>query len=113
MNDRITEMQGTQCEQALRSAATPMLVHFCTAWSAQCQILAPSLEVLASELRDQLKIAQINLDQCPELAERFGVNNVPTPILFDHGTPIGRFTGMTAAQELKARLLGLLADYSV
>jgi thioredoxin-like negative regulator of GroEL len=90
-----------------------MLVHFCTAWSAQCQILAPSLEVLASELRHQLKIAQINLDQCPELAERFGVNSLPTLILFDHGTPIGRFTRMTAAQELKARLLGLLADYSV
>ena len=110
--NRIAEIPGTQCERELRSAVIPMLVHFRTSWSGQCQILAPSLEVLAGELGDQVKIAETNLDQCPELAGRFGIANVPTLILFDNGTPIGRFVGLTSARELTARLRGLLADYA-
>lgn len=110
--NKITEIQGAQCERELRSAATPMLVHFCTSWSGQCQILTPSLEALAGELEGQLRVVNVNLDDCPELANRLGITTVPTLILFDNGTPIERLSGLTSPAELKARLHGLLADYT-
>jgi thioredoxin 1 len=110
--NKIAEIQGAQCKRELRSAATPMLVLFCASWCGQCQILAPSLAELASELENELKVAQVNLDPSPELAERYSITQVPTLILFDKGVPIDYVQGMPSVEELKARLQGVLADYS-
>jgi thioredoxin 1 len=109
---RVTELQGRQFERAWRSLTGPVLVHFRTSWCGQCQILAPSLEALAGELEAHLRIADVNLDDGPELAAQFGITQVPTLILFENGTPIDCFDAMTAPEELKARLQGVLADYS-
>ena len=95
-----------------QSMAGPLLVHFRTPWCGQCQLLAASLEALSGELEGRLDIREVNLDQHPELSEQFGLHRVPTLILFDQGTPIGRFDGMPAREELRVRLRGLLADYS-
>ena len=48
----------------------------------------------------------------PDLSARYGITELPTLILFDQGIPIERFLGMPPERELKARLEGVLADYS-
>jgi thioredoxin 1 len=109
---RVTELQGLQFEREWRSVTGPVLVHFRTSWCGQCHILAPSLEVLAGELEGDLRISEVQLDECPELAAQFGITQVPTLILFENGTPIECFDASTSPEELKARLQGVLADYS-
>lgn len=54
----------------------------------------------------------MNLDDCPERAEQFGIVQVPPLVWFDHGTPIERFAGLSSPQELRGRLRGVLADYA-
>jgi thioredoxin 1 len=102
----VIEIPGVDCERELRSAARLVLAHFYTSWSAQCRILSPSLEALASELEDELQVARVNLDQSPELARRYGITNVPVLILFDNGAPIA------SLDAWKAHLQGLLSDYA-
>ena len=109
---RVTELQGKPFEREECWPTGPVLVHFRTSWCGQCQILAPSLETLAGELEGQLRIVEVNLDDCPEVAGHFGITQVPTLILFDNGTPIDCLAGIVHPQELKARLQGVLADYS-
>jgi thioredoxin 1 len=109
---RVTELQGKQFEREACGPTGPVLVHFRTSWCGQCRMLAPSLEVLASELEADLRIIEVNLDDGPELAAQFGITQVPTLILFENGTPIECFDALTSPEELKARLRGVLADYA-
>lgn len=111
MNDLI-EIPSAQFEREVRTATQPTLVHFSTSWSGQCRILEASLETLARELAVDVSIQKLNLDDRPELARCYHVNKLPTLILFNHGTPIARFSGAIVLRELKAHLLGLLADYA-
>jgi thioredoxin 1 len=110
---RVTELQGQQFEREARGPTGPVLVHFRTSWCGQCRILAPSLETLAGELEGQLRVVEVNLDDCPEVAGQYGITQVPSLILFENGTPIECFDALTSPEELKARLQGVLADYSL
>jgi thioredoxin 1 len=108
----LIEIQGAECERELRAAAQPVLVLFYTSWSGQCRILAPSLEGLAAELGDELQVAKVNLDHCPELARHHGITNVPALILFDDGAPVACLDVSMSPRQMKAQLQGLLADYA-
>jgi thioredoxin 1 len=109
---RVTELPGKEFEREACWPTGPVLVHFRTSWCGQCQILAPSLETLAGELEGQLRIVEVNLNDCPEVARQYGISQVPTLILFDNGAPIECFDALTSPEELKVRLQGVLADYS-
>ncbi|MCL4176811.1 MAG: thioredoxin family protein [Verrucomicrobia bacterium] len=109
---KVTELQAKPLEREECWPTGPVLVHFRTSWCGQCRILAPSLETLAGELEGQLRIAEVNLDDCPEVAGRYGITQVPTLILFENGAPIECFDALSSPDELKVRLQGVLADYS-
>jgi thioredoxin 1 len=110
--NNVIEIPGAQFEREMRTAPQPVLVHFYTSSSGQCRILAQSLETLAGELAGELSIRQANLDDHPELAQRYRITDVSTLILFDNGAAIAGFAGSICPGELKAHLLGLLADYA-
>ena len=109
----VVEIQGEEFEREMRAAVRLVLVHFHTSWNGQCRILAPSLEALAAELGDELQIAKLNLDHCPDLAGRYGITGVPALILFDDGTPVACLDVSMSPCQMKAQLQGLLADYAL
>lgn len=109
----VIEIQSEGFEREIRAVAKPVLVQFCTSWSGQCRILAPSLEALAAELDDEVQVARLDLDHCPELAIRYGITEAPTLILFDNGAPIARLDVSMSPRQLKAQLHGLLGDYAM
>lgn len=108
----VLEIPGEEFERTIQAAAKPVLVHFCTSWCGRCQILAPALAVLAAELQDELQVAELNLDHCPELTKHYGVTEVPTLILFDNGTPIVWLDTWMPLRQMRAHLQGVLADYA-
>jgi thioredoxin-like negative regulator of GroEL len=108
----VIEIEGAEWEHAIRSATRPVLAHFHTSWCGQCRILVPSLEALAAELEDELQVAKVNLDHCPELARRYGFTDVPALVLFDNGAPIALLDPWMSPRQMKAHLQGLLADYA-
>jgi thioredoxin len=81
-----------------------VLVDFWATWCPPCRVLGPILEDLAGEFAGRLAVAKLDVDEHPEPAERFGVQAVPTLILFKDGAPVVRWLGALPARELR-RLL--------
>jgi thioredoxin 1 len=80
-------------EEVIHSTA-PVLVDFWAPWCAPCRALAPSLEEVATELSGRVKVAKLNVDESPEIAQRYGISSIPTLLVF-HG-------GRVAAQHVGA-----------
>jgi thioredoxin 1 len=71
----------------------PVLVDFWAAWCGPCRAVAPTVEALASEYAGKLKVVKLDVDEAGDVAGQFGVQSIPTLILFKGGQPVERLVG--------------------
>jgi len=87
--------------QAINSGR-PALIEFYAPWCVYCRRIAPALEEIAREYGDRLLVGQVNIDDCPELAEEYRVEVVPTLILFKEGVPAGDLVAPESGAQIEA-----------
>lgn len=76
-----------------------VLVDFWAPWCGPCQMLAPLIEELATELEGQVKVAKLNTDEASAIAGKYGINAIPTIIVFDNGQVKTSLTGFRQKQD--------------
>lgn len=79
-------------EQVLASAE-PILVDFWAPWCAPCRLVGGLLEELGPEYAGRLRIVKLNVDESPQIAQRYGVASIPTMILFKNGQAVDQMIG--------------------
>lgn len=77
-----------------------VLVDFFATWCGPCKMLTPVLESVANKLDGKVIIVKVDVDESPDLAQRFGIMSVPTMILFKKGTQTAAFSGYMPEQML-------------
>lgn len=87
-----TLSDSTFDHEVLKSAE-PVLVDFFAEWCGPCKAMAPALEQIASELKGKVKVAKIDVDQNPDITQRYQIQAMPTLILFKDGEVAARHTG--------------------
>ena len=80
-----------------------VLVDFWAPWCGPCRMQIPILEQLQAKLPN-LKIGKVNVDECPELAAEYGVNNIPYLVVFKDGVKKADFIGLRQAPALQQAL---------
>ena len=85
----------------LLQSEKPVVVDFWANWCAPCHAMTPILRGLARKFEDRLIFAKIDVDNSRDLAQQFGVNSIPTLILFKNGKEWDRLNGLRDRNELK------------
>ena len=94
-------------EQEVLKSETPVIVDFWAEWCGPCHAVAPVLEKIAEERKDELKLVKVNIDEEQEIAARYGIASIPTMILFKNGEPAAAAIGAQPKTALE-RSLGLV-----
>ena len=87
-----------------------VLVDFYADWCGPCKMLIPVLEQLDTECSDVLKVVKVNVDSEENLAWQFGIQSIPTMILFRDGKPIKKEIGYRTLEYLKRLINDALED---
>ena len=89
-------------EREVLQAAETVLVDFFATWCGPCKMVAPIVKQIADE--GKAKVCKIDVDEQPELAIRFGVDSIPTLLVFKNGTLANRAVGYRSKEQLEALL---------
>ena len=84
-----------------------VIVDFWAEWCGPCRAVAPVLDKIAEERSDELIVVKVNIDEEPGLAQRYGVQSIPTIILFRNGEPAKATVGAQPKGALE-KSLGLV-----
>lgn len=82
----------------------PVLVDFGAQWCGACRMLEPTIHELASELGDQAMVAQIDVDANPQVAAQYGIEALPTLLVFKNGEVVDGVVGAASKTELRAKI---------
>lgn len=98
----ITVLTDANFDAEVVKSGKPVIVDFWATWCGPCLRMAPVFEQLSHEYGDSVKFAKLDIDEATGIAERYGVNTIPTFIVFNGGAEKGRKVGGGSKNDLKA-----------
>ena len=107
--ENVLEFTDDNFEADVLQADTPVLVDFWAEWCMPCRMLAPTVEELAEELAGKVAVGKLDTDANRDVAVKFGINAIPTIILFKDGKVLKKFVGITSKQDMAEALTEALA----
>ena len=94
-------------DQVLSDSDVPILVDFWATWCGPCRMIVPVIEEIAAEQAEAVRIVKVDVDNNPELSNRFGIRYIPTLLFFKGGELKDRVVGLTSKADLISRLNAL------
>ena len=88
----ITTINQENFETKVTQSSAPVLLDFWAAWCGPCTILSPVVEELAQE-HPEISFGKVNVDEVPELAQRYQISAIPTLLLFENGKLVRQAVG--------------------
>ena len=102
MTEHFTE---SNFEKEVLKSDKPVLVDFYAEWCVPCKTMSPIIDELAKEFKKKWKIGKVDVDESPGLSEKFGIQHIPTLLIFKDGAITDKLLGFKSKEALKEKLV--------
>jgi len=101
MAENLIEFTDDNFDTEVLKSNLPVLVDFWAEWCQPCKMLAPTIEEIAGEYEDKVKVGKLNVDDNPNTATKYGIRGIPTLLFFKGGKVVQQVTGVKSKAEIK------------
>jgi thioredoxin 1 len=108
MAGNVIELTDAEFDGAVNGSDVPVLVDFWAPWCGPCKMLAPVLEEISNEYAGKVKVCKVNTDDNRDSAIDFGIQAIPTLILFKGGQIEKKWVGLSTKKDITATIDSLL-----
>ncbi|MHB1138157.1 MAG: thioredoxin family protein [Microthrixaceae bacterium] len=108
MHTTVRPLDSATFDEQVRSAGRAVVVDVWAEWCPPCRTLEPELAAVAEELADTVEIRSLDQDAHPEIGRRYGVQSLPTLLVFREGELIGSLVGARGRASLREELARIL-----
>jgi thioredoxin 1 len=103
-SENISSISDDQFDSEVLQSDKPVIVDFWAEWCGPCKSLAPTLEEIAEEYKDNLKIVKVNVDENQNSPQKYSVRGIPTLIFFKDGEMVETLVGNQPKDTLKEKV---------
>ena len=100
MNEGIVELTTENFETEVIQSDRPVLVDFWAEWCAPCRMLAPTIDEIAQDYAEQIKVGKLNVDHHGDIAARFAIRGIPTILVFQNGEVHDQMVGAGSKENI-------------
>jgi thioredoxin 1 len=98
------ELNDSNFESEVLKSTLPVLVDFWAPWCGPCQIMGSIIDELAKEVEGKAKVFKVNVDENPDIAEKYSVMSIPSLKIFKNGQVVKEFNGVQSKMILENEL---------
>jgi thioredoxin 1 len=103
-SEDVLELTDSSFEAEILNSDKPALVDFWAVWCGPCKQIAPSVEALATEYKDQVVVGKLNIDDHMQVPQKYGIRSIPTLLVFKGGQVVGQIVGAVPQSKIEAEL---------
>ncbi len=100
----VREFRDESFEDEVLKNEEPVLIDFWAPWCGPCQMVGPIVEEISNEIGDKIKVGKVNVDENPEISEKYGIMSIPTLIIFKKGEIFQQLVGVQPKEVLLAEI---------
>jgi thioredoxin len=104
MSKNILVLTSANFDAEVKTSDGPIVVDFWAEWCGPCRMVAPVLEKLSEEYAGRVRIGKVNVDEQSSLASKYGIQSIPTLLIFKGGKVVEQFVGATT-RDVLARMI--------
>jgi thioredoxin 1 len=101
-------VNSNEFDEKVLKASAPVVVDFWAEWCGPCRLMAPVIDQLAEEYDGRIQFVEVDVDENPDVAMAYGVEGIPTLILFNLGQVVDRIVGYLPKPMLAHQLEAVL-----
>lgn len=106
----IVHINKDNFEEIIVNGDKPVFADFFATWCGPCKMLSPILEQIEQEMSDKIVVAKIDIDECMDIAQEYGIMSVPTMILFQNGAETARAVGFRQKSQIEDLIVSKLEE---
>ena len=100
----VIQMTDDRFEEVVLKSELPVVVDFGATWCGPCRKVEPIIEELSDEYEDKLIVVKCDVEECPGIAAKYGIMNIPTVLFFKGGQPVDKNVGAAPKKAFVEKL---------
>jgi len=104
MSEGLLELTTANWDDEVLKTKGLVVIDFWAAWCGPCRMISPTVEELAKEYGEKVKVGKLNTDENSEIASRYKIMGIPTIMFFKDGVKLDQIVGVVPKQQLKAKI---------
>ena len=110
MSQNVKEYSTDDFKSEVVESDAPVLVDFWAEWCGPCKMLNPVIEELSNDFADRAIIAKVNVDESPNIAQKYSVRSIPSLLFFSKGAVIEQLIGVSSKEDMASIIEKLINE---